>query len=42
VGTLFNDEVLKVVAFGFSAGQEQSAHTAPMAAVPHFLKGKQS
>ena len=38
--TLFNDETLKVVAFGFSAGQELSAHTAPMAAVLHFLKGE--
>jgi quercetin dioxygenase-like cupin family protein len=38
--TLFNDEALKVVAFGFSAGQELSAHTAPMAAVLHFLKGE--
>lgn|SRR5512135_3364621 len=38
--TVVNDEALKVVAFGFSAGQELSAHTAPMAAVPHFLKGE--
>ena len=38
--TLFNDESLKIVAFGFSAGQELSAHTAPMAAVLHFLKGE--
>lgn len=38
--TLFNDEALKVVAFGFSAGQELSTHTAPMAAVLHFLKGE--
>lgn len=38
--TLFNDEALKVVAFGFSAGQELSPHTAPMAAVLHFLKGE--
>jgi quercetin dioxygenase-like cupin family protein len=38
--TLFNDDALKVVAFGFSAGQELSAHTAPMAAVLHFLKGE--
>ena len=38
--TLFNDEALKVVAFGFSAGQELSAHTAPMAALLHFLKGE--
>jgi quercetin dioxygenase-like cupin family protein len=38
--TLFNDDALKVVAFGFSAGQELSPHTAPMAAVLHFLKGE--
>ena len=37
--TVFNDEALKVVAFGFAAGQELSPHTAPMAAVLHFLKG---
>lgn len=38
--TLFNDEALKAVAFGFSVGQELSARTAPMAAVLHFLKGE--
>jgi quercetin dioxygenase-like cupin family protein len=38
--TVFNDESLKIVAFGFSAGQELSPHTAPMAAVLHFLKGE--
>src|SRR6266852_3647477 len=38
--TLVNDEALKVVAFGFSAGQELSPHTAPMPAVLHFLKGE--
>jgi len=38
--TLFNDEDLKVIAFGFSAGQELSPHSAPIAAVPHFLKGE--
>jgi quercetin dioxygenase-like cupin family protein len=38
--TLFNDEALKVVAFGFSAGQELSPHTAPMAALLHILKGE--
>jgi len=37
--TLFNDASLKVVAFGFSSGQELSAHTAPMAAVLYFIKG---
>jgi quercetin dioxygenase-like cupin family protein len=38
--TLFNDEALKVVAFGFSSGQELSAHTAPMAAVLYFVRGE--
>jgi quercetin dioxygenase-like cupin family protein len=37
--TLFNDDSLKVVGFGFAAGQELSAHTAPMAAVLCFVKG---
>jgi quercetin dioxygenase-like cupin family protein len=38
--TLFNDEALKVVAFGFSSGQELSAHTAPMAAMLYFMRGE--
>jgi quercetin dioxygenase-like cupin family protein len=38
--TVFNDDALKVVAFGFSPGQELSAHTAPMAAVLYFVKGE--
>jgi quercetin dioxygenase-like cupin family protein len=38
--TLFNDERLKVVIFGFAAGQELSAHTAPMAASLQFLRGE--
>ena len=38
--TLFSDDALKVVAFGFSAGQELSAHAAPMAAVLYFVKGE--
>ncbi len=38
--TLFTDDALKVVAFGFAAGQELSAHTAPMAAVLYFVKGE--
>jgi quercetin dioxygenase-like cupin family protein len=37
--TIFNDEAVKVVAFGFSLGQELSAHTAPMAAMLYFIKG---
>jgi quercetin dioxygenase-like cupin family protein len=38
--TLFSDDALKVIAFGFSAGQELSAHTAPMAAMLYFVKGE--
>jgi len=38
--TLFNDEALKVVAFGFSSGQELSAHAAPMAAMLYFMRGE--
>jgi quercetin dioxygenase-like cupin family protein len=37
--TLYNDDRLKVVIFGFAPGQELSAHTAPMAASLHFLNG---
>ena len=36
----FNDEALKVVAFGFSSGQELSAHAAPMAAMLYFMRGE--
>jgi quercetin dioxygenase-like cupin family protein len=38
--TLFNDDTLKVIAFGFSVGQELSAHTAPMAAILYFMRGE--
>lgn len=38
--TLFNDEAVKVVAFGFSSGQELSAHMAPMAAMLYFVRGE--
>ena len=37
--TLYNDDDVKVVLFGFSAGHELSAHTAPMPASLYFLKG---
>ena len=37
--TLHQDDHAKIVLFGFSPGQELSAHTAPMPAVLHFLKG---
>jgi len=38
--TLHNDDHIKVVLFGFSAGQELSEHTASMPAVLHFLEGQ--
>jgi quercetin dioxygenase-like cupin family protein len=38
--TLFNDEKLKVVLFGFAQGEELSEHTASMPAVLHFLQGE--
>jgi quercetin dioxygenase-like cupin family protein len=38
--TLYNDDRLKVVLFGFAAGEELSEHTASMPAVMHFLQGE--
>jgi quercetin dioxygenase-like cupin family protein len=38
--TLYKDENLKVVFFGFAAGQELSEHTAATPAIIHFLKGE--
>jgi quercetin dioxygenase-like cupin family protein len=38
--TLFNDDQLKVVLFGFGQGEELSEHTASMPAVLHFLQGE--
>ena len=38
--TLFNDDRLKVVLFGFAQGEELSEHTASMPAVLHFLYGE--
>ena len=40
--TLYNDDQVKLVLFGFSEGQELSAHTAPMAADLYFLQGEGS
>lgn len=37
--TLYQDDGLKVVLFGFAAGQELSEHTAAVPAVLHFLEG---
>ena len=38
--TLFNDEKVKAVIFGFAQGEELSEHTASMPAILHFLKGE--
>ena len=38
--TLFNDDRLKAVLFGFALGEELSEHTASMPAVLHFLRGE--
>jgi quercetin dioxygenase-like cupin family protein len=38
--TLFNDNRLKVVLFGFAQGEELSEHTASMPAIMHFLQGE--
>jgi quercetin dioxygenase-like cupin family protein len=38
--TLFNDDCLKAVLFGFAQGEELSEHTASMPAVLHFLQGE--
>ncbi|HQR05519.1 MAG TPA: cupin domain-containing protein [Gemmatales bacterium] len=37
--TIYQDERLKAVLFGFAAGQELSEHTASTPAIIHFLKG---
>jgi quercetin dioxygenase-like cupin family protein len=38
--TLFNDDRLKTVLFGFAEGEELSEHTASMPAVRHFVQGE--
>ena len=38
--TIFNDETVKAVIFGFGQGEELSEHTASMPAVLHFLQGE--
>jgi len=40
--TLFNNDDLKAVVFGFASGEELSEHTASMPAVLHFLDGEAS
>jgi quercetin dioxygenase-like cupin family protein len=38
--TLYNDDRLKAVLFGFAQAEELSEHTASMPAVLHFLQGE--
>ncbi len=38
--TIYQDAQIKVVLFGFAAGQELSEHTASMAAILHFVQGE--
>jgi quercetin dioxygenase-like cupin family protein len=38
--TLYNDDRLKVLLFGFAQGEELSEHTASMPAILQFLKGE--
>lgn len=38
--TLHQDDGLKIVLFGFAAGQELSEHTAAVPAIMHFLEGE--
>jgi len=38
--TLYNDDRLKAVIFGFGQGEELSEHTASMPAALHFLQGE--
>ena len=37
--TVHDDDQLKIVVFGFDAGQELSEHTASMPAILHFIQG---
>ena len=37
--TLYNDEKVKAVIFGFAQGEELSEHTASMPAILHFVQG---
>ena len=38
--TLYNDEHVKVVVFGFDAGQELAEHTASTPAIIHIIQGE--
>jgi quercetin dioxygenase-like cupin family protein len=37
--TIYNDDRVKAVLFGFGQGEELSEHTASMPAILHFLQG---
>jgi quercetin dioxygenase-like cupin family protein len=38
--TIHQDEIVKVIQFGFSPGQELSEHTASMPAIIHIIEGE--
>lgn len=38
--TIYNDDRVKAVVFGFGQGEELSEHTASMPAILHFLQGQ--
>ena len=38
--TIFSDQNLKVILFGFASGQELSEHTASRPAILHFVQGQ--
>lgn len=38
--TIYQDETIKAVLFGFAAGQELSEHTAAMPAILHIVQGE--
>ena len=40
--TIYQDEKIKVILFGFAPGQELSEHTSTMIALLHFLRGEAS
>ena len=40
--TMYQDDHVKVILFGFAQGQELSAHTAPFRASIHILEGRAS
>jgi quercetin dioxygenase-like cupin family protein len=38
--TIYSDDRIKAVVFGFAAGEELSEHTASMPAILHFLRAR--